>query len=749
MKYSLILFLGLFSCFQFNFCASNQSHFIGKLGIDVFIESHGLQNISHITSSEILSNIYFFSENISRVIREEVFIKDTNNQTIAALQSYKTNVKQMSEELIGEIKESLDIHLCLLDNIAERYKKANSIISNPYNPINLVNDKELINELNTYIYNDILFLLRSARPDKSQLLNDLRGILKDRLTSQNGVLEKVIFLHKLTIEIEMIEISNSFDENPQGSRDLEKKMDKFVRMLYVLQLLTKLSNGIFQQPFEISITKATKHPNVLDESSSQNTFFIVYPKVIINSEYHPSDRLQESFESALISQEFHSSEAFNSSISKCSPNKQDPPANLIPEIPNDQEFTIGTISPTSTALDAQTNETRVDEYSKIETVSVDTYRVHETENFTEPTKFETPMNKFSSNIAIEKCFEFQYICPAVRHLNDSEMFELELSLFPYRLEAPLAKDENLIWAISESLIENYGARRRLLEVLSQKIIDLSLSINRSNTNPIMNTGESRYDRIDFYRKSHYDLLLVLFSLKDFLSSNNSSEISINRKNFTDKFVPLISTSSPRRLSKSMNSEKKLNACPSSPKNPICSNFLRTRNAFEKNGEYKFPISNKPLTPNSDINAKPDISELCTRLITTISVVKSVKSFNDNTYKFAQKVCSMIFELPMHNILSSRDHAWLTGLTLVDTVNTLIKKNNISSELFINHKNALRALNYAFSQKIYNLYQACTQSLVSQKSTAIYKNGISLHAIKPLMKSACAEYFGVSIFSFER
>ncbi|OII73008.1 uncharacterized protein cubi_02239 [Cryptosporidium ubiquitum] len=351
-----------------------------------------------------------------------------------------------------------------------------------------------------------------------------------------------------------------------------------------------------------------------------------------------------------------------------------------------------------------------------------------------------------------KCLEFQYVCILIRHLDDEEMMELDKNLFPFGAKLPLEKDNNLIWSTSESLVDNFGARKRLIELVSQKIIHFKSSVNRSNTDPLMNTGEEKDDKVSFYRGKHLEILSILIALKKFLDSNNSNEIASARLNFIEKFVPLIRRPSTKKSKFSDNLESKdKNIHINLSKDQKGNRMMKLRSFFEndKKLKYRHPLEGELSSPNMDetIN-EPSLYELCTRFIMTLSITKSVKSFNDNSYKFAQKVCSMIFEQPIHNILSTQDYAWLTGFTLVRTVNSLVKQHNLPEEILIDHKNALRALNHSFSQKIYNFHQACTQSLVSQKSTAIYRNNISLHNIKPIMKISCAEYFGISVFLYE-
>ncbi|KAK9171936.1 Uncharacterized protein cmbei_6001120 [Cryptosporidium meleagridis] len=786
----------------------NISH---KLAIDKFLEDLSSQNLQILEYDFVFSKLKDIKEDINDLLRlmsQEEGLKYT-------LQKYKTKIKNIAEALYIEIKNSLDSHLDLLDNLNNKFQEINVEIvkKNFISKRDNISQQNLLKYLNNQSFNkNIQLLEKSNINDREELINQLKNLLYSRHESQNGILDKLIILHKLAIEIELTKIVYLYSKNQTESCEFKNKLQKFVKMLHLLASFELFLNGCFNSPYEISITKIINLSQNHETTSSIDTRFVIYPNLLFDQEICDLPVINQNEKNILTKSEetitpvaikrefctnsyesdenisFNQSEALNqvkvnneSSLIHNDKNVSLSDFNSLQSIKQNDVYNqfnveIDIISPIisfesekSPKIGDYITNNDLNQYSerkshnsvgntretfKINSQEVKSYindkQIKQMQTNTIIDKRKNHKDSKLDLVALRKCFEYQYVCLLARHLEDDEFLELDSYLFSYNVKLPLEKDSNLIWSISESLVDNFGARRRLIEHVSQKIIDFTLSIGRLNTDPLMNTGNQRNDQIGFYREKHIYILSVLIALKEFLDSKNSQEISTARINFIDKFVPLIKRHSTKKLKFSKNSATKKTEYDLSSYH-ASSRFIKLRDSFDNDGERKYnSFSENELLPTniSETINEPSFYELCTRFITTLSITKSVKSFNDNSYKFAQKVCSMIFEQPIHNILSSQDYAWLTGFTLVRTVNYLIKKQDLPEEIFIDHKNALRALNYSFSQKAYNFHQACTQSLISQKSTAIYRNNISLHLIKPLMKISCAEYFGISVLLYE-
>ncbi|KAL5367984.1 putative signal peptide-containing protein [Cryptosporidium parvum] len=816
MRFIPFSIIWLFYLF-FGPCLGLRANTTHKLAIDQFLGDLSSENLQILEYDFIFSKLKDINGDVNDLLKS-MSQKENLKYT---LQKYKTKIKNIAEALSIEIKDSLDSHLNLLDNLNNKFQEINiEIVKKDFiSKQDNIYQQNLLNYLNKQSFNkSIQFLEKSDIDNKEELINQLKNLLYSRHESQNGILDKIIILHKLAIEIELTKIVYLYSKNRTESREFESKLQKFVKMLHLLANFELFLNGCFNSPYEISITKIINLSQNYETTSSTDTRFVIYPNLLFEQEICDLSVINQNEKDILSKSEktitlvtnqqefctnsyesnenisFNQSEVLNQvkvgnesslllndkndSLFDFNSLKSVKQNEVFNQIYNDNQFKVE-IDIISPILSVESNKSpRIGDYiinNDFNQYSAnkshdsirntrETFKINDEEvkshmnnirikQMHKNTIIDKRKNYKDSKLdlaSLRKCFEYQYVCLLARHLEDDEILELDSYLFSYGVKLPLEKDSNLIWSISESLVDNFGARKRLIEHVSQKIIDFTLSIGRLNTDPLMNTGNQRNDQIGFYREKHIDILSILIALKEFLNSKNSEEISTARINFIDKFVPLIKRHSNKKIKFSKNSEtnKKKSQFDLSSYH-ASSRFIKLRDSFDNDGESKYNSENGLLPTNiSETISEPSLYELCTRFITTLSITKSVKSFNDNSYKFAQKVCSMIFEQPIHNILSSQDYAWLTGFTLVRTVNYLIKKQNLPEEIFIDHENALRALNYSFSQKVYNFHQACTQSLISQKSTAIYRNNISLHLIKPLMKISCAEYFGISVFLYE-
>ncbi|KAJ1605710.1 putative signal peptide-containing protein [Cryptosporidium canis] len=808
MEFILLFCLGIFYL-TFNQCFSLKIILPQKLVIDKFIEESGFKDLKLIGDDVFRDKI----KEITEEMLDSLKAVSAQEGSKFTLQKYKTKVQHISEDLYIEIKDYINAHNNLLDDLNYEFRNINSRIVQGDSKAKLNSEygQKLLNYLNAGPFEkSIKFLKQSNRSDKVILIDDILKLVHKRYYSQNNILKSVLLLHKLSIEIELTKIVYLFTKKPAESYEFENRLRKLVRMLHLLTSFELFLTGNFKSSFEISISNIINLQSDTRSSNTKDYSFIVYPKlefgelisnpqrsdgnldIIYSSEKSPltedqkNNNIKESSEwkspteIEILKDDFVAEKYFEEQIK------------LFNESISSTEFNSNYISPhtyteyikaeidiISPILSVEQNTTKEQEEIP-ENISNKKYKASRTsipllegektretlKNIDNEVKLyikNKELKRISNindkivindkypnleSLNMKKCLKFQYICSTVRHLEYEEMMELDKNLFPYGVKLPLEKDNNIIWSISESLVENFGARKRLIELLSEKIIDFTLSIDRLNTSPIMNTGEGRNDQINFYRGKHYEILLVLIALKDFLNSNSSHEISITRLKFLERFVPLMKRSTIQKFKFSDDLENKKTY--SMDTNNINNKRINIRSTFNGNiYKYDNPEFNEfSYSKITETITEPSLYDLCTRFITVLSVTKSVKTFNDNSYKFAQKVCSMIFEQPIHNILSSQDYAWLTGFTLVHTVNSLIMQHNLPEEILIDHKIALRALNHSFSQKAYNFHQACTQSLISQKSTAIYRNNVSLHFMKPIMKISCAEYFGISVFLYE-
>lgn len=800
------LYLIIIPCRSLGLCLSH------KLAIDRFLDELEFQDLKIIDIDFIRRKLDCINEHIHDSI-VEISYKENSNYT---LRRYKTAIEYFSEKVSNELKEAVDIHGDLLYEFDWEFQQINVEIVNrcPRSAI----DKKYSRELSYYLgrgpYNkSILFLNQTDISNKEELIDKVTNLIQKRFESQTDVLEDTILLHKLGIELELINLIYFHFRKYVELDQLEKKLNRIVEMFHLLAKFELFLTGCFEYPFEISISNLINLTQDLESKDYSGIYLVVYPdskreqefcgsyNKVRSSKGTPQLDLgpvtskevdQKSPESDYDGEysEYHSPSNSVVLVDKTRPKK--PLSNrvkLLKESMQDLRFdpsefndniAIGCVKaevdiispilsveldklkgqnaskdklnknithkiPSPVFKDKKTNETRININEELKSY----IKSKEVERFNKVIGASTNNSKLEI-LNTTRCFEFHHICMAVRHLDHEEMMELDQDLFPINVKLPFEKDSNLIWSVSESLVDNIGARRRLVEFVSEKIKDFESSINRLNTTPLMNTGEEESDKISFYRGKHGEILSILFALKDFINSNNSQEISEARLKFIENFVPLKKRASVKKFKFSYDSEnEKMNK---SYENNNNKQVTKLRSPLSNEKQVKrihLPSCSYLWSLRSDeIISEPSLYDLCTRFITTLSVTKSVKSFNGNSYKFSQKVCSMIFEQPIHNILSINDFAWLTGFTLVRTVNFLTKRQNLPEEMLIDHKIALRALNHSLSQKPYNFHQACTQSLISQKSTIIYRNNISLHDIRPIMKISCAEYFGISLFLHE-
>ncbi|KAK6588004.1 hypothetical protein RS030_7929 [Cryptosporidium xiaoi] len=772
---------------------------LGKLAMERFVGRLDLCNAGNITENFIYSHLDDLTAEISAVLENEF-----GEVVASSLERYRRIIRYAMNDNGNNIKKLLESNNEISSLIDDEWRLVTYDLLSIDSNDNLDDVNEFgINNIEQNFVKYEKYLNQGAAP----LIARLVRLLERKVSIQNDIIELVVTLHKLIIEDEMILTVYLFNLKQSKLDALYKRVSKLSKLLNIYKRLNMLLIGNFDKPFRISILKLM---SIFDESGDNyvpDNLIKIYPyKKIINrfnsllgkkkgettseNNYNCYDSKSDTyidFENRGKDVYFNVSldkiddfsedtsplepknDALGNSIGSLTVKENNTLFNLIGNLTNgtNQEFFSNNKS------DLSLNNKRFTDCSKgVKYFEMFLSDVNENDGCEDKYKDVLKNRGKSSNHYIYKksipstvnlirqdntitesdlkCLSTQFMCPVVRHLNEVEMHELDKTLSIFN-DGPAKKDKTLVWAISESLVDNYGARVRLLKFISLKVVDVYSSIERLNQTPLMNIGDNVDEGIGFYREKQKKMLSALLALEEFLKSNSTVEIILRRKSFIEVFT---SDNERKRLLGSGNSS--YNNENGSYSNLIGAqnqkHFIRLRNSFEDrefwtthNYNQMFAFGNSYDFYNDE--QRPNLPELCTRFVAVVSITKSISSFCINSYKFGQKVCSMVFEQPIHNLLSNQDYSWLTGIKLVEIVNRFIEERNLPKELFINQKNAFRALNYSFSQKIYNIHQACTQSLVSQKSTMIYRQNISLHVIKPIFKLSCAEFFGISPFLY--
>ncbi|KAL7069212.1 hypothetical protein ACR3K2_04690 [Cryptosporidium serpentis] len=343
-----------------------------------------------------------------------------------------------------------------------------------------------------------------------------------------------------------------------------------------------------------------------------------------------------------------------------------------------------------------------------------------------------------------KCF--QLVCKTIRHLNTEELKMLDERIF----SAPSYvkyKNNNVtteVWKIVENLSDNSGGTLRFLRQIETRIIEVSSAINRTSSKPVLSIGNTVNETNNYYREKLKYILLFLKALHKFLRARDSQEI-VDKRNLTVKYLKLIS---PLNIRDPLIKKKIFD--PSKDYDQVETSKISTwtlREIVEKNSTlYNKQIAYGRGHTNKEISTSPNLLESCTRCLMILSITSQVESFCDNSYIFANLICSKLLEKDIHNLTNTIDIKWLTGELIMYYINSIIDRSNLPKILKVDHTTSLRAVNYALSQPLYNIHQACTQSLMSQKGSYIYQYNISSDKIKPIYRVACAEYLGITTFA---
>ncbi|EEA06394.1 uncharacterized protein CMU_008860 [Cryptosporidium muris RN66] len=341
----------------------------------------------------------------------------------------------------------------------------------------------------------------------------------------------------------------------------------------------------------------------------------------------------------------------------------------------------------------------------------------------------------------------QLVCKTIiRHLNIEELKMLDEKIFsaPSYIKYKNNYVTTEIWKIVENLSDNPGGTPRLLRQIETRIVEVSSAINRTSSKPVLSIGNTINETNNYYRGKLKYILLFLKALHKFLRAHNSQEI-VDRRNLTVKYLKLIS---PLNIRDPLIKKKIFD--PSKDYDQVETPKISTwplREVVERSPK----LHNKQVTygrghTNMEISTPPSLLESCTRCLMILSITNQVESFCDNSYIFANLICAKLLEKEIHNLTNTIDVKWLTGELIMYYVNSIIDRSNLPKILKVDHTISLKAVNYALSQPIYNIHQACTQSLMSQKGSYIYQYSISSDKIKPIYRVACAEYLGITTFA---
>ncbi|OII76141.1 hypothetical protein cand_007300 [Cryptosporidium andersoni] len=340
----------------------------------------------------------------------------------------------------------------------------------------------------------------------------------------------------------------------------------------------------------------------------------------------------------------------------------------------------------------------------------------------------------------------QLVCKTIRHLNIEELKILDETIFsaPSYVKYKNNYVTTEIWKIVENLSDNPGGTPRLLRQIETRIVEVSSAINRTSSKPVLSIGNTINETNNYYRGKLKYILLFLKALHKFLRAHDSQEI-VDRRKLTVKYLKLIS---PLNIRDPLIKKKIFD--PSKDYDQVETPEISTwtlREVVERNPK----LYNKQITygrghTNREISTPPNLLESCTRCLMILSITNQVESFCDNSYIFANLICAKLLEKEIHNLTNTIDVKWLTGELIMYYVNSIIDRSNLPEILKVDHTISLRAVNYALSQPLYNIHQACTQSLMSQKGSYIYQYSISSDKIKPIYRVACAEYLGITTFA---
>ncbi|KAH8739417.1 hypothetical protein FG386_000389 [Cryptosporidium ryanae] len=773
-----------------------------KLAADEFIKKFNIHGAEYVSEGFINSHLEELTAELFKIFENEF------EQVVmpSSFKEYQRTIKNVINDSGNRIKEFLSDSNEICNDIDDEWKLVTyDLLAIDSNYVLDDIDKFDINSIEHNFSRYEKYLNLGGAP----LVRRLVKLLEKRNDIQSKIIEIVMILHKLIIEDEIIKAVYLFKLKNSSSDALAKKISRLSKLLNIYKSLYKFLLGDFDKSFKISILKLIP---VFKNSGSDylpDNLVVIYPfktiiykfnRLLLEQERSANDdgegdhstlkhRIHVDFDnnndkirffnvSLDVFDDFLGDENYleqknytfanpgNSTIitegripvSAILNSNNGTDLRLVNE-DNSRFFGVDGESAYNCKKERyfEANLNDITENNNFEGKSRDIAEKKKKafDNFVNRKILSTANLFKKDNIATVsdlKCLSTQFICPVVRHLNAEEMSDLDRNLSIFNDGSP-EKDKTLIWGISESLIDNYGGRARLLKLISLKIEDVRNSIERKNKTQLMNIGDGFDEEIGFYRKKQKKILSALMSLQFFLESESAVEVSARRESFIESFAPI----NKRETAKLSNERGHSYFDRSLSYSDIVysqnkKHFNRLRNSFEvmesevtHNHDYEFAYGNSFdfYTEKQSL----DLPDLCTRFVAVVSITKSINSLCVNSYKFGQKVCSMIFEQPIHNLLSNQDYSWLTGIKLVETVNRFIEGKNLPRELFIDQKNALRALNYSFSHRIYNIHQACTQSLVSQKSIVIYRENISLHVIKPIFKLSCAEFFGISLFLY--